>query len=54
VKKLDVGDWVLLKNKVRNMRTIYMDALKWSSETGQGVKTEKGEASFEGEYSLIF
>ena len=37
---------LLLQNKVRNLKTSYLGAYKWSTETGQGVKADQGEATF--------
>ena len=38
----------LLRDKVRNMRNKYTEAVKWSKETGQGIKDSEGYPNFEG------
>jgi hypothetical protein len=38
----------LLKDKVRNMKTSYINARKWAEKTGQGIKEDDGVETFEG------
>lgn len=46
--KIGTATPVLIKNKVRNHRSIYVKALEWEKRTGQGVIDNDGEVTFKG------
>lgn len=43
----------LIKNKVRNLKSSYIAALKFERETGQGVKENDGEATFKSKLQQV-